>query len=127
MDILSKIAKLSFEDVDTLKKVGLERRNYMVTVQDGPTKPQQLVPMEWASGVDQVGLLNLLFMPHFGHNMQVNMYVKHLLLYFHRGFLCIDRPYHVDVELISSIMSLLKTGKDPSPYLHQNMDAPKMK
>ena len=68
MDIVSKITKLQFEDCDTRKQVGLERRNYMVTVQVEPTEPQLLVPMEWASGVNSVGLLNMFLMLHFGHN-----------------------------------------------------------
>ena len=32
MDILPKLAKLQFEDVDTRKQVGLERKNYMVMI-----------------------------------------------------------------------------------------------
>ena len=31
MNIILKLAKLQFEDVDTHTKVGLERKNYMVT------------------------------------------------------------------------------------------------
>ena len=62
---------------------------------------------------------------HFIHNLQVNAYVKKL--YFHRGCLWFDRPYLVDVKLISSITGLPKTGIDLMPYLHQNMDTFKMK
>ena len=118
MNVLPKIAKLSFEDVHTHKKVGLERRNYMVMVQYGPTKPQQLVPMEWASAVNRMGLLNLLLTSYFSHILQTNMYVKQLLVCFHRGCLWLDQTYPVGIELISSIKGLPKTWKDPSPYFH---------
>ena len=48
MDILPKLAKLQFEDVDTHKKVGLERKNYMVMLPAMPPEPQMVFPMQWA-------------------------------------------------------------------------------
>ena len=120
MDIMSNIAKLKFKDCDTRKQVGLERKNYMVTVPAVLSEPQILVPMEWANGVDSVGLLNLLVMSHFGHNVQVTTYVKQLLLCFQRGCLWLDRPYPIDIKLIYSIMGLPKTRGDPTPYLRPN-------
>ena len=83
--------------------------------------------MKWAAGVNQEGLMNLLFMPHFGHSLQDNTYVKQLLVYFHRGCLWLDQPYPVDVELISAITGLPKSGEDPASCLCQGMDITKMK
>ena len=96
-------------------------------IQIGSTGPEVLKPMKLATGLDQVGLMNLLFMSHFKHNLQANTYVKELLFCFHRGFLWLDRLYPVDVELISSITGLTKKGHDPASYLHQNRDTTKMK
>ena len=70
--------------------MGLERKNYMVTVQARSTEPHILVPMEWARNVNHMGFLNLLFMPHFGKSMQVTTYVKQLLVYFHIGCLWLN-------------------------------------
>ena len=116
MDILPKITKLAFEDVYTHQQLGLERKNCMVTIQASPTRPKVLKPMKWATSIDQARLMNLLFMPHFGHSLQVNTYVKQLLVYFHKGCLWLDQPYPLDIELISSIIGLPKKGNDPAPY-----------
>ena len=73
--------------------------------------------MDWAEGVTRAGLTNMLFMPHFGHSVQVNTYMKQLLVYFHKGCLWMDQPYLVDVELISRITGLPNEGEDPVPYM----------
>ena len=75
MNIIPKLAKIQFEDVDTKKQVGLERKNYMVTNPIVSPEPVIVVPMEWAWGGDDVGLLNLLLMSHFGWSTQVSIYV----------------------------------------------------
>ena len=67
MDIMTKLSKLSFKDFDSRKKKGLETTNCMVTVQTDQTAPEILKPMKWDASIDQAGLTNLLFMPHFGH------------------------------------------------------------
>ena len=90
-----------------------------MTTKFGPTQVQVLVPMQWANGVTNVGLMDLLFKPHFSHSSQVNTYMKQLLVCFHRGCLWLDQPYPIDVELISSIIGFLKKGKDPTPYLNR--------
>ena len=69
MDIMKKLIKLEFKDVDTRQQLGLERKNCMVMIQTGPTRPKVLMPMKWAIGGDQAGLMNLLFMPPFGHGL----------------------------------------------------------
>ena len=83
--------------------------------------------MQWATGIASAGLLDLLFMPHFDHSLQVNIYVRQILVCFHRGCLWLDQPYPVDIKLIYSITGLPKTGGDPSPYLRVNIDMTKMK
>ena len=58
---------------------------------------------EYARGLEQSGLLNLLLMPHFGRLGLVGMYVKQLIVCFHGGYLWLDKPYEVMVDLISNI------------------------
>ena len=127
MDIMPNLTKLGFEDVDTHFHLGLKRKNCTVTIQTGPTGPKILRPMKWDIGADQAGFMNLLFMPHFGHSLQANTHVKNILVCFHIDFLWLDRPYPVDVELISSITRLRKKGHERTSYLHQNRDTNKMK
>ena len=69
MDIIPNVTKLKFEDFDTQQQEGLERTNYMVMFQTGQTGPEVLKPMKWVVGIRHVGLINLLFMLHFGHSI----------------------------------------------------------
>ena len=73
--------------------------------------------MDWGEGLAHAGPTNMLFMPYFGHSVQVNTYVKQLLFYFHRGCLWLDQPYPIDAELISRITGLSNEGDDPVLYL----------
>ena len=75
--------------------------------------------MQWAERVGRAGLMNWIFMPHFVHNTYINTYMRQLLVCFHRGWLWLDRPYSVDVDLIAMIMGLPKEEGDPTLYLAQ--------
>ena len=127
MNIILKLVKLLFDDGDTRKQVGLERKNYMVTTPIVPSEPVMFVPIECALGVDDAGLFNLLLMLHFGQSMEVTIYVRQLLVFFHGGYMWLDRSYPVDVNLISQITGLPRQGDDPAAYLCVNMDTTKMK
>ena len=99
----------------------------MVTLPGMSLETQLVVSMEWDRGVESVRLVNLLLMPHFGRSKQVSTYVWQLLVCFYGGYLWIDKPYIVDVELISSITGLPHQGHDPAPYLCMNKDTMNMK
>ena len=81
-------------------------------------------PKKWARGLATTGLTNMLFIPHFSHSVQVNTYVKQLLVCFHRGYLWLDHPYLVNAELIVRITGLPTEGKDPLPYLAKHNTKP---
>ena len=69
-------------------------------------------------------------MPHFGHSGPVGMYVKQLLVCFHGGYLWLDKPYKVTVDLILDVTGLPWKGLDPTIYLHndgENIDKTGMK
>ena len=114
---------LSFEYHDTNKMSALDRKKYMDLVKETPNSPYCFVAKEWEKGLEQSGLLSLLFMPQFGQSTEVNTYVKQLLVVFHGGYLWLEKEYSVDVNLISTItgisrgwldpLSLLEKGKDP--------------
>ena len=89
----------------------------MVVDQPATSDAQFLRPMDWDEGLSHAGLTNMLFMNHFVHRIEVNTYVKNLLVCFHRGCLWLDKPYSVNVELISRIMGLPNEGVDPVSYL----------
>ena len=66
----------------------------------------------------------MLFIPHFGHSIQVNTYVKQLLVCVHRGYLWLDQPYPITIELIARIIGLPNDNKDPLPYLAKHNTKP---
>ena len=85
----------------------------------------QVIELEkWAKGLAVARLTNMLFMPHFGHSLQVNTYVKQLVVCFHRGYLWLDQPHPVNAELIVRITRLPNDGKDPLPYLSKHNTKP---
>ena len=77
-------------------------------------------PKKWAKGLATAGLTNMMFMPHFGHSIQVNTYMKQLLVFFHGGYLWLDQPYPVDIDLIARITGLPNEEKDLMLYLSKH-------
>jgi hypothetical protein len=50
--------------------------------------------------------MNLLQIPHFGRGMDVNACVKRNFAHVHIGFLWMDKPVPIDVNLISNLTRL---------------------
>ena len=67
-------------------------------------------------GLQKLVLLGLTHMPHFGHTTEANACVKELLACFHGGYLWLDTPVLVTVELISQLTRFPMKGDDPSQY-----------
>jgi hypothetical protein len=65
--------------------------------------------------------MNLLEIPHFGRGKDVNACVKQLLARVHGGFLWMDRPVPIDVNLISKLTGLPTDGVKPEQYLDDKM------
>jgi hypothetical protein len=63
-------------------------------------------PQVWARGLQKVGLLNLFDIPHFGRSQEINACVKMLLSCVHRGYMWLDRPISIDIDLIVCITGL---------------------
>ena len=90
MEIMPKLDKLKFEDFDTQLQDELKRAECMVPNQFDPSGAQLLKLMELAEGFSHTSFINLLFMPHFSHSLQVSTYMKQLLVCCHKGCLWID-------------------------------------
>ena len=65
-DIMPQLQNLSFEDLDTIKLLDLDRKNNLKLVKYTPDSLNQFVAMKWEKILEQFGLFSLLFMPHFG-------------------------------------------------------------
>ena len=122
MDIMSNLRKLYFVDHDMKKHRDMDHQNYMDIVQNKHEAPKWFVAKEWARGLEQYGILSLLYMPHFVHNIPINTYFKKLLVFFHGGFLWLGKPIPIDVELIAIITCLPFTWMDPTPLLKKDQE-----
>ena len=89
-NIIPNLKKMTFVDHDLQKFPYLAMDKYLISIKDIEDGPTRLVLMEWERGLEKVGLLSLMYMPHFGHSMDVNACVKQLLVSFHGGFLWLD-------------------------------------
>ena len=67
MNIIPNLQKMGFVDHDLRKFPELAMNRYMNTIQETEDGPIHVVPMEWERGLDKVGLLSPMHMPHFGH------------------------------------------------------------
>ena len=81
------VKNISYADHDTKLQLDLDHKNHMDIAKDTPEVPQRYVAKEWATQLEQSGILSLLYMPHFGRGTQINICVKQLLLLFHEGVL----------------------------------------
>ena len=63
----------------------------------------ELEPQKWLHGVEKVGLLNLLLVPHF-HRAPITIFIiRQSLCLMHDGFLWLEEPIPIMEDLIHSI------------------------
>jgi hypothetical protein len=79
---------------------------YMDTVGLGHFGEPISQPKQWVAGLANTGILSLLEIPHFGRGHDVNNCVKKLREDTHRGYLWVEYPISIDVELIAYITGL---------------------
>jgi hypothetical protein len=61
--------------------------------------------------VQPTSILNLLEIPHFGRSKEINICVKLLLSFLHKGFLWLDKVVFIDTQLIAHITRLPLVGE----------------
>ena len=90
---------------------------------DPITKAEVLAPQSWIEKLTPSGLLNLLLIPHFGRSSERNAIVKVILSCVHDGYLWLDQPIDLNVDVIHRIIGLNKVGTNPSThFLGKNLD-----
>lgn len=80
--LLGHIPALKMEDwdlVDNEKFLHLATNKYLAKIYYEGTGVMRLEPMKWVAGVEKVGLLNMLWVPHFSRT-SINMMCIHQLL-----------------------------------------------
>ena len=93
--LLGHIRKLKYSDHDVsyeTKYPKLAPRVFMQNIvvnQLGETISQ---PHQWGVGLDKIGILGLLKLPHFGRGQYATTCFKQLLAVTHKGDIWLDRP-----------------------------------
>lgn len=112
--VVGHVSTINFEDwdlADTKKFPHLETSELMEQSTEGVVTTLQ--PRAWLHGVEEVGLLHLLSIPHF-HRPSITIFViRQLLFLVHDGYLWLEEPIPIIVELIHRISWLPYSRRDP--------------
>jgi hypothetical protein len=82
-----------------------------------PLGDPTLQPKQWETGLENKQILNCLEISHFRRGTYVNNCIKKLLVVLHGGFLWLEEPVSIDVEIIALITGLPSNGEKPAQYL----------
>jgi hypothetical protein len=76
-------------------------------------KKSNIIPQSWTMDIARSIILNVMKIPHFIRNQEVNACIKILLYCFHGGYLWMDRFITIGLVLIHRITGLSMQGPDP--------------
>jgi hypothetical protein len=108
-DMLGYINKLRCYDHDVKnmeKNHEFVSQVYMERKEEGPSGAPILEPKSWIAELYNMGIMNLLEIPHFGRGKGVNSCVKQCLALVHGGILWMYIHVSIDVDLIAYITVL---------------------
>ena len=81
-----------------------------------------LEPRKWLRSVEKVRLLHLLWIPHF-HRVPITIFViRQLLFLVHGGYLWLEEPIPIMVDLIHRVSRIPYKGKDPATIARKSSD-----
>jgi hypothetical protein len=112
-----QVPQLCMEDwdlADRAKFPHFEPSKYLKMVYYEEVGVTRVEPMTWATGIQCVGLLNMLTVPHFGCNNINTICVCQLLTLVHDGALWLGERIPIDTMLIRRITVLPCAGADPT-------------
>jgi len=81
---------------------------------DTNTGMTALEPRKWLRGVEKVGLLNLLWVPHYNRTPVIVLVIKQLFCLVHDGCLWLEELISITDMLIHRITRLPYTGENPA-------------
>jgi hypothetical protein len=108
-DLLGYVEKLKYSDhdvTDTDKFPEFTKKVYLQTVGLDAFGEPVNQPLQWATGLEKMGILGLLELPHFGRGQYASSCVKQLMVVTHGGDIWLDKLISIDVELIVHITGL---------------------
>jgi hypothetical protein len=119
-DLLGYVEKLKYSDhdvTDTGKFPEFMKRVYLQTVGINRVGEPVDQPLRWATGLEKMGILGLLDLPHFGRGQYANSCIKQLMAVTHGRDIWLDKVLLIDVEIIVNITGLPSRGMDPAQFL----------
>jgi hypothetical protein len=108
---------------DVVKFLYLVPKNYLESKGEGPSGAPLLELAQWILGLYNTSIVNLLHIPHFGRGKHINGCVKKRLERVHGGILWMDRPGHINVDLIATITRIPMDGEKSEKYLEDKTKA----
>jgi hypothetical protein len=121
--LLVCVERLKYSDhnvVDARKLPEFAQQVYMDIIGTGPFGDPMMQPKQWAASLENTGILNLVDISHFGRVKEVNNCVNKLIAVLHGGFLWMEEPISIDMELITFIIGMSSMDKTPMQYLNDN-------
>jgi hypothetical protein len=97
------------------------KKFYLDTVGIGPFSEPINQPKQWVSELAKASILVLLEISHFGRAQDVTNCVKQLMEVTHGGYLWVEVPISIDVEIITYITGPPSRGETPVQYLDEKM------
>jgi hypothetical protein len=106
--------KISDFNLGDRKNYGMLAPHKYLTKTTG--KKPTIVSQPWTMDITRSTILNVMKIPHFDRNREVNTCVKLLLSLFHGGYLWLGRHITIDLALIHQITGLIMQGPDPRDF-----------
>jgi hypothetical protein len=119
---IERLRYLDHDVADAGKFPEFSQQVYMKNIGTSPFGDPMMQPKQWEIGLVNTRILKLVEIPHFGRGKEVNNYVKQLMAVLHGGFLWMEEPISINVELITFIIGLLSMGESLTQYLDENIN-----
>jgi hypothetical protein len=111
--------KYSHHDVANVGKFPeFAQQLYMDSIGTSPFRDPMMQPKQCATSLANTSILKLVDITHFSKGKEVNNYIKNFMVVLHGGFLWLEEPVSINVELIAFIIGLLSMGESLAQYLN---------
>jgi hypothetical protein len=110
---VERLRYLNHDVVDAGEFPEFVQQVYMDSIGTGPFGDPMMQPKQWEEGLENTRILKLMDIPHFNRGKETNNCVKKLMAILHGGFLWLEEPISIDMELIAFITGLLSLGNNP--------------
>jgi hypothetical protein len=98
----------------------LVKENYLIKIGEiGPLGKPVLDPTQCIMGFYNLGIKNLLDIPHFGRGKNISLCIKKLVAQVHGDIIWMDIPVQIDVALLSKITGFPIVGVPQKDFLEK--------